>query len=144
MALRMMMKGSLVRTVLATPRTVVAPRASVRGGFLPAMATSLRSFVAAAGEDRLTGTVKWFDSTKGYGFISPANGSSDVFVHQSVIHAPGFRSLAEGEEVEFVVEEQGNGKVRAADVTGPNGDFVKGQQQQRGGRGDYGNDSYQY
>jgi hypothetical protein len=46
-------------------------------------------------------------------------------IAQSVIHAPGFRSLAEGEEVEFVVEEQGNGKVRAADVTGPNGDFVK-------------------
>jgi cellular nucleic acid-binding protein len=99
---------------------------------------------AAAGEDRLTGTVKWFDSTKGYGFISPANGSSNVFVHQSDIHAPGFRSLAEGEEVEFVVEEQGNGKVKAAVVTGPNGDIVKGQQQQRGGRGDYGNDSYIY
>lgn len=42
-----------------------------------------------------------------------------------MIHSPGFRSLAEGESVEFVVEEQDNGKKRAADVTGPNGDFVQ-------------------
>jgi len=57
-----------------------------------------------------------------------------------VIHSPGFRSLAEGESVEFVVEEQDNGKKRAADVTGPNGDFVQGQQQQR--RDNYYNDEY--
>ena len=49
-----------------------------------------------------TGTVKWFNDAKGYGFITRQNGS-DVFVHHSSIEAEGFRSLAEGEEVEFEV-----------------------------------------
>jgi len=73
-----------------------------------------------------TGTVKWFDSTKGFGFISPdAEGSPDVFVHQSAIHAEGFRSLAEGEKVEYnVVSDQG--KSKASDVTGPGGAYVQG------------------
>eukprot|EP00854_Cymbomonas_tetramitiformis_P015877 gene15877-18829_t len=48
-----------------------------------------------------TGTVKWFNSEKGFGFITPSDGSADLFVHQSSIHAEGFRSLAENEEVEF-------------------------------------------
>jgi hypothetical protein len=41
-----------------------------------------------------TGTVKWFDTKKGYGFITPDDGSDDIFVHQTSIHAEGFRSLA--------------------------------------------------
>ena len=47
------------------------------------------------------GTVKWFNDQKGFGFITPESGSKDVFVHQSAIIAPGFRSLAEGEASGF-------------------------------------------
>ena len=47
------------------------------------------------------GTVKWFDDAKGYGFITPAEGSKDLFVHHSGIAGDGFKSLAEGAKVEF-------------------------------------------
>jgi cold shock protein len=50
---------------------------------------------------RVTGTVKWFNDAKGYGFITPENGTKDCFVHHTAIKADGFRSLAEGERVEF-------------------------------------------
>lgn len=50
---------------------------------------------------RLNGTVKWFNDSKGFGFITPENGSRDCFVHHSAIQSDGFRSLAEGETVEF-------------------------------------------
>jgi cold shock CspA family protein len=73
-----------------------------------------------------TGSVKWFDVKKGFGFITPDDGSEDVFVHQTGIHAEGFRSLGEAEKVEYEVVEAPNGKTKAVNVTGPNGDYVQG------------------
>jgi len=52
----------------------------------------------------VTGTVKWFNESKGFGFISPNDGSADVFVHFSAIASEGFRTLAEGQAVSFQVE----------------------------------------
>lgn len=60
------------------------------------------------------GTVKWFNDQKGFGFITPESGSKDVFVHQSSIIAPGFRSLAEGDRVEFVIEQGPKGPSAAS------------------------------
>ncbi|MHB1565277.1 MAG: cold-shock protein [Acidiferrobacter sp.] len=51
-----------------------------------------------------TGTVKWFNESKGYGFISPSDGSADVFVHFSAISGTGFKTLAEGQAVSYQVE----------------------------------------
>jgi cold shock CspA family protein len=67
-----------------------------------------------------------FDTAKGFGFIVPDDGSNDVFVHQTAIKAEGFRSLAEGESVEFKTTTDANGKVKAVDVTGPDGSDVQG------------------
>ena len=50
---------------------------------------------------RLNGTLKWFNDSKGFGFITPEDGSRDCFVHHSAIQSDGFRSLIEGESVEF-------------------------------------------
>ena len=51
-----------------------------------------------------SGTVKWFNDAKGFGFITPSDGSKDVFVHFSAVHGDGFKSLAEGSKVEFETE----------------------------------------
>ena len=75
----------------------------------------------AAVFDRGTGTVKWFDPVKGFGFITASDDQADIFVHQSAIHSTGFRALTEGETVEYDVEEQRDGRRKAANVTGPDG-----------------------
>jgi CspA family cold shock protein len=64
--------------------------------------------------DKETGTVKWFNATKGYGFIGRDNGP-DVFVHYTAIQSDGYRTLQEGQRVEFVVEKGPKG-LQAANV----------------------------
>jgi CspA family cold shock protein len=56
-----------------------------------------------------TGKVKWFNESKGYGFIAPSDGSADVFVHFSAITANGFKTLSEGQTVTFEVEQGAKG-----------------------------------
>ena len=62
-----------------------------------------------------TGTVKWFNDAKGYGFITPDGGGKDVFVHHTAVQMEGFRSLAEGQKVEFETTEGPKGP-QAANV----------------------------
>ncbi|WP_336280564.1 cold-shock protein [Cronobacter dublinensis] len=59
--------------------------------------------------NRMNGSVKWFNADKGFGFIAPADGSKDVFVHFSAIHGDNYRSLTEGQQVEFSVENGAKG-----------------------------------
>jgi cold shock protein len=58
---------------------------------------------------RTIGTVKWFNDAKGFGFITPENGDKDCFVHHTAIKAEGFRSLAEGDRVEFDIVQGAKG-----------------------------------
>jgi CspA family cold shock protein len=63
-----------------------------------------------------TGTVKWFNPTKGFGFIQPDDGSKDVFVHISAVERAGFVGLHEGQKLSFVPERGQQGKVSAVDL----------------------------
>jgi CspA family cold shock protein len=65
--------------------------------------------------ERIEGTVKWFNSTKGFGFIARSGGDPDVFVHYSAIQGSGYRSLEEGQKVEFTLE-QGPKGLQASNV----------------------------
>ena len=65
---------------------------------------------------KTTGTVKWFNADKGFGFITPDNGGSDVFVHFRAIQIDGYKTLAEGQQVQFDIE-QGQKGPQAANVT---------------------------
>ena len=63
-----------------------------------------------------TGTVKWFNDQKGYGFIAPDDGGKDLFVHHTAVTMQGFRTLAEGQKVSFEVTQDAKG-ARAVNVT---------------------------
>lgn len=117
----LMMFKSLMFSTLAVSTRAFAPSFGAR---------ALRTTTPLFSEDMKTGTVKWFNTQKGFGFIVPADGTSDVFVHQTAIISDGFRSLADGEEVQFKVVEDNNGRVKAVDVTGPEGADVMGAQRQ--------------
>ncbi|MGP8305740.1 transcription antiterminator/RNA stability regulator CspE [Vibrio sp. YIC-376] len=65
---------------------------------------------------KVTGSVKWFNETKGFGFLSQDNGGQDVFVHFNAIVADGFKTLTEGQKVSFNVE-QGKKGPQATEVT---------------------------
>ena len=89
-----------------------------------------------------SGTCKWFNAQKGFGFIVPDDGGDDVFVHQTEIYARGFRSLAEGEKVEYAVTvDSKTGKQKAISVTGPEGNYVQ-RQPKPAPRDDFGDWSY--
>jgi CspA family cold shock protein len=61
-----------------------------------------------------TGTVKWFNTTKGFGFIQPDNGSTDVFVHVSAVERAGMRSLSDGQKIRYdIVQDRRSGKSSA-------------------------------
>lgn len=86
-----------------------------------------------------SGTVKWFNADKGFGFIAPEDGSADVFVHYSAIASKGFRNLNEGDVVDFETQEGPKG-LQAANVSVTEAAEVP-QRQSRGGsfdRGGYG------
>lgn len=65
-----------------------------------------------------TGTVKWFNTTKGYGFIQPDEGSGDIFVHISAVQAAGMQSLTEGQKINYeIVQDQRSGKSSAGNLS---------------------------
>lgn len=74
-------------------------------------ATGLEAEIAAGrgrgtrGMGMATGTVKWFNTSKGYGFITPSNGGDDVFAHYSAIEMEGYKTLKEGQQVEFEIQD---------------------------------------
>jgi len=82
----------------------------------PTKAASLQDTFAGKGNATVaSGTVKWFNAEKGFGFISQPSGGPDVFVHHSAIQMDGFRALEEGQAVEFEVQEGPKG-LQAVDV----------------------------
>ena len=66
-----------------------------------------------------SGIVKWFNATKGYGFIGPDSGGKDIFVHISAVQKAGMRTLNEGQKLEFEIEQQPNGRAAAIDLVAP-------------------------
>ena len=64
-----------------------------------------------------TGTVKWFNSTKGYGFIQPDAGGKDVFLHVSALERAGLNAIADGQKVNYEIESGRDGRTSAASIT---------------------------
>ena len=84
-----------IRKMLSSSISRLALRVNASSSFLSRYNSVLmKCNFSSSNSDVLTGTCKWFDAKKGFGFVVPEDGSGDVFVHQTAIHAVGFRSLA--------------------------------------------------
>ncbi len=66
-----------------------------------------------------SGIVKWFNPSKGYGFIAPETGGKDIFVHISAVQRAGLRNLSEGQKILFQIEQQQNGRAAAIGLAAP-------------------------
>ncbi|MFS7950619.1 putative transcription factor interactor and regulator CCHC(Zn) family [Helianthus anomalus] len=91
--------------------------------------------MVAANSDRQSVTVKWFNDTKGFGFIIPDDDGGDLFIHPSSIRTDGFWSLGDGEAVEFVVETRSDGRTKSMELEGGGGGGGYGDGRGGGGRG---------
>jgi len=90
----------------------LAPLFTLGGAWIPAGAARRQKGSTLMPQ----GTVKWFNPTKGYGFIAPDTGGKDVFVHISAVQKAGLRSLNEGQKIGFDVEQQQNGRTAAVNL----------------------------
>jgi len=81
------------------------------------MAPRLAAGTQGKAREMPNGTVKWFNTTKGYGFIAPETGGKDIFVHISAVQKAGIRSLNEGERVGFEIDQQQGGRLAAINLT---------------------------
>ncbi|KAK4433680.1 Cold shock domain-containing protein 3 [Sesamum alatum] len=84
---------------------------------------------------RSIGTVKWFSGQKGFGFVAPDEGGDDLFVHQTEIQTEGFRTLREGQRVEFKIDSREDGRSKAVDVVILARSYNPGGRRGRGGYG---------
>jgi cold shock CspA family protein len=125
-----------INTIMLRKLACFAGVVSARALMVPSVAapqlrlapTMARALCTMQDDGPKAGKCKWFNVEKGYGFIAlDGEEGKDVFVHQSDIYAPGFRSLAEGEALEFrLTTDEKTGKMKAVDVTGPDGAYVQG------------------
>jgi CspA family cold shock protein len=77
---------------------------------------SARRLFSTGVNSMATGTVKWFNATKGYGFIQPDDGSKDVFVHVSDVQRSGLQGLNEGDKIDFEMQKGQQGKISAGNL----------------------------
>lgn len=75
------------------------------GAYAAVSESAIASGAGGTGDGMATGIVKWFNATKGYGFITPAEGGDDVFAHYSAIEMEGYKTLKEGQQVEFEIQD---------------------------------------
>jgi CspA family cold shock protein len=113
-------KAHIQRVELALVRTT-RQRSCADNGYTPTRALMAAAIPLAAqvilGELRMaTGTVKWFNSQKGYGFIQPDEGGNDVFVHISAVERAGLSNLREGQKISYEIERGRNGKSSAVNL----------------------------
>src|SRR5215211_2273240 len=107
-------RRATIRYLRVLPSREIVPGNSVSAPRSRFLASAVRG-TAPWRKNMATGTVKWFSDEKGFGFITPDDGSKDVFVHQTAIVGEGFRSLSEGAKVSYETEDSDKGP-KAANV----------------------------